>query len=152
MFCSNLWCTSSGIKYSSPSLWRSVAVSVERVLGTGWQGLGQEPAQEPPSLLQSPSMEKPQASSAFRWDFPFETQPLTFPAPVIFIGFLKRIGWLCLPGDLPWTIRLPCHCGFPWSFINNNSPNLELYKEQSILANICMYRKTFWQQNLIYIR
>lgn len=31
------------------------------------------------------------------------------------------------------------------------SPNLELHTVQSILANIRVYRKTFWQQNLIYV-
>lgn len=30
-------------------------------------------------------------SSAYGWDFPFEIQPLTLSATVLFLGFLKRV-------------------------------------------------------------
>lgn len=175
MFCSNLWCPSSGIKYASPLYEEAWLCLCRECQGPD------DPCHstEAPRLDVESETGTSQASSAFRWDFLFETCPLTLPAPGLFFGFPKRVGQLCLSGDLLWTIHVSYHIWFvskeqmpqcrdpttaqlvSWGLVYTAKilPG-EFYQQKMVqIWTACgvtytgkrVYRKTFWQQNLIYI-
>lgn len=114
-------------------------------------GTGAEPAAES-------QHRKTPVSSAFWWDFPFEIQPLTLSAPVLFLGFPRGLAISISPGITrshnTWTTnirfvvlgqvsRCPSSgCAGPQLVGGGCVCTTKVFAGEDFYAKLCLYRDT----------